>query len=73
MSEYNCLNCKARCVNAGKTKTPDREKCFVGYMPKNHGDKLRSMNNEQLARYLWIETNRMTVEEWLDWLNREAK
>ena len=34
-----------------------------------NGDKLRSMTNEQLARYLWIETDRMTPEEWLDWLN----
>ena len=40
---------------------------------RNNGDNLRNMNNEELARYLWIETNRMTVEEWLDWLNREAK
>ena len=39
----------------------------------NNGDKIRYMDNEQLARYLWIETSRMTVEEWLDWLNREAK
>lgn len=39
---------------------------------RNNGDNLRSMNNEELARYLWIETNRMTVEEWLDWLNRET-
>lgn len=34
-----------------------------------NGDKLRSMTNEQLARYLWIESDRMTPEEWLDWLN----
>lgn len=36
---------------------------------ETNGDKLRSMTNEQLARYLWIETDRMTPEEWLDWLN----
>jgi len=34
-----------------------------------NGDKLRDMTNEQLAWYLWIETDRMTPEEWLDWLN----
>lgn len=36
---------------------------------ETNGDKLRCMTNEQLARYLWIETDRMTPEEWLDWLN----
>lgn len=34
-----------------------------------NGDKLRNMTNEELARYLWIEADRMTPEEWLDWLN----
>ena len=42
---------------------------FMREKQQNNGDKLRSMTNEQLARYLWIESDRMTPEEWLDWLN----
>ncbi len=43
--------------------------CYSTKWQYNNGDKLRSMTNEELARYLWIETDRMTPEEWLDWLN----
>lgn len=42
---------------------------FLRENQKNNGDKLRSMTNEELARYLWIESDRMTPEAWLDWLN----
>lgn len=38
--------------------------------PCNHGDLLRSMSNAELARYLYIESNRMTEAEWLEWLDR---
>ena len=38
--------------------------------PHNHDDLLRSMSNAELARYLYIESNRMTEAEWLEWLDR---
>lgn len=37
-----------------------------------NGDKIRNMGNEELAAYLWLESDRMSKEGWLDWLNREA-
>ena len=49
-----------------------RDKSDIHILRRNNGDKLRSMSNEELARYLWIETSRMTAEEWLDWLNKES-
>lgn len=36
-------------------------------------DKLRNLDNHELARFLWLESGRMTVEEWEDWLNKECE
>lgn len=62
-----------RQLNEKHTELPkdvlDECKRTAAMFQQNNGDKLRSMTNEQLARYLWIETDRMTPEEWLDWLN----
>lgn len=48
------------------TQHPDREADAV----RCYGDLLRNMSNEELARYLYIESGRMTEAEWLDWLER---
>ena len=48
------------------TQHPDREADAV----RCYGDLLRSMSNAELARYLYIESNRMTEAEWLEWLDR---
>ncbi len=45
----NCLNCKARCVWAGKVKDPDHGNCYVGYVPKTNLDLVRSMDEKALA------------------------
>jgi hypothetical protein len=45
----NCLNCKARCVWAGKVKEPDHGNCYIGYVPKTNLDLVRSMDEKALA------------------------
>lgn len=45
---------------------PDREADAV----RCYGGLLHSMSNAELARYLYIESNRMTEAEWLEWLDR---
>lgn len=55
------------------TDVREREGCLcvsTGPYKANNGDHIRSMSNAELARYLYIESNRMSETEWLEWLDR---
>lgn len=82
-------------VGNGWTCACDREKCsteceyYLDFMSvKTNGDKIRAMNDEELAKYLWSIRNaeRCVISDqkrciifddciacWLDWLKQGAE
>lgn len=69
MDLVNCKDCKTKCQLQGR----DCDVKCNGFVRKGtYFEKIRAMTVEELARYLWIESGRMTVEEWLDWLRSEV-
>lgn len=78
----NCKYCRANCTGAKH----DREIALcLGYdPPKTNGDFIRSMSDEELARFLDNtdgdsppNVERCTIEEsegyWLNWLRQECE
>lgn len=79
----NCKYCRANCTAA----KIDREVFCLGYDPaKTHGDRIRNMNDEELAEFLAQARAVLTpvrmedktykqkdVGKWLDWLREEAE
>lgn len=75
-----CINCKSHCVWAGKDGEPEHKKCLVGYTPITNADRIRSMSDEELAKWIAFETEGIgfdSFEEfekgWLEWLKEEVE
>ena len=87
------MNCTGkRCIMQFDKVDPSTCKC-VSYCPqatppKTHADKLRSMSDEELAKWLdllvnrakiygenkvWLEDTPRYYTDWLDWLREEAR
>lgn len=72
----NCRGCMAICTTSKKPTVP--ENC-AGYIPKTHGDLLRSMSDEDLAHFLEMKAGRFVsfyptqAKSWLDWLKQLAQ
>ena len=62
----DCKTCKADCVYKGEAQ---KKKC-LGYIPMTNGDKIRSMTDEELAKWLDYEFGRC---EWCDVEKIEAE
>lgn len=66
----------AICTTSKKPTVP--ENC-AGYIPKTHGNLLRSMSDEELAHFLEMKAGRFVslyptqAKSWLDWLKQEAR
>lgn len=66
----------AICTTSKKPTAP--EKC-AGYIPKTHGNLLRSMSDDDLARWIWAVQSGIKHEEifstdgWYVWLREEAR
>ena len=41
--------------------------------PQTNSDRIRSMTDEELAKFLYEETDYPKEEYWLDWLKQEAE
>ena len=67
----NCKYCRANCTGAKH----DREIALcLGYDPlKTNADRIRSMTDEELAKFLYEETDYPKEEYWLDWLKQECE
>ena len=74
MKKQNFVNCK-NCKTACRLKGRDCDVECGAFVRRNqtHAEQIRAMDDAQLARYLWIESGRMTAEEWLDWLRMEVQ
>lgn len=70
--ERNCNNCKnPDCFWVG---LDDDEICDE-YLPKTNADRIRSMTDEELARFLQGVTLglKTPLTDWVDWLKQEAE
>lgn len=66
----NCKNCKADCASKGIGCAKDCK----GYIPKTNADCIRSMTDEELAKYIaWLVDKQTCSPEWLIWLKDEVK
>lgn len=80
-----CEHCKAHCIWRGSSYFPEHG-CLVGYVPITNADRIRSMNDEELAKLFqvsgvcaknkqdeWCDRHRDCRACWLNWLKQEAE
>ena len=66
-----CRVCATNCRNAGSDYEAEACQRFTKKKFTN-ADRLRSMRDDELARYLYVVSDNSSIEAWLGWLTLET-